>query len=93
MANWQDIRAFEERIYDAVQDYLENPEAYTNTLLRVYLDRDEMEYRVDVIDDLNKGTEEDVFYTWDSLVREGESGLEPDIDSISDVANKFIFLD
>jgi hypothetical protein len=26
MANWQDIRALEERIYDAVQEYLDNLE-------------------------------------------------------------------
>ena len=32
MASWQDIKAFEERIYDVVDEYLGNAEAYQNAL-------------------------------------------------------------
>jgi len=31
MATIQDIHALEERIYDAVQEYLDNPDGYTRT--------------------------------------------------------------
>ena len=48
MASFQDIHALEERIYDAVQDYLDNPEGYTNATLHVYLDKDEMVYRAEM---------------------------------------------
>ena len=40
MASIQDIQALEERIYDAVQEYLDNPDGYENAVLHVYLDDD-----------------------------------------------------
>ena len=36
MASIQDIQALEERIYDAVQEYLDNPDGYKNATLHVY---------------------------------------------------------
>ena len=45
MANIQDIHALEERIYDAVQEYLDNPDGYENATLHVYLDEDDMELK------------------------------------------------
>ena len=45
MATIQDIRALELRIYEAVEEYLDVPDAYDNPVLHVYLDKDEMEYR------------------------------------------------
>ena len=44
MASIQDINALEERIYDAVQEYLDNPDGYENATLHVYLDENEMKY-------------------------------------------------
>ena len=92
MANWQDIRALEERIYDVVDEYLSNAEAYKNASLRVWLDEDDMLYRAEVDDNLT-GTEDDGVYAIATVLRDGSDGLEPDIDRISDIANSWIFLD
>lgn len=88
MANIQDIHALEERIYDAVQEYLDNPDGYENATLHVYLDRDEMVYRAEMEDNL-QGTEDDGIYPVADLIRDGE----PDNDKASDIANSWIFLD
>ena len=92
MASWQDIRAFEERIYDAVQEYINNFEAYKNAVLHVYLDQDTMTYQAEIDENLS-GTEDDGIYTIVSVVRNGDEGKEPDIDRISDIANSWLFLD
>ena len=92
MASIQDIQALEERIYDAVQEYLDNPDGYENAVLRVYLDEDDMIHRAEIDDDL-QGTEDDGIYAIESLIREGDDGPEVDIDRASDIANSWIFLD
>ena len=92
MASWQDIRALEERIYDAVQEYLDNAEAYTDASLHVWLDQDDRIYRAEVEDHLS-GTEDDGIYAVASILRDGDEGLEPDVDRISYIANSWIFLD
>ena len=92
MASIQDIQALEERIYDAVQEYLDNPDGYENAVLRVYLDEDDMIHRAEIDDNL-QGTEDDGIYAIESLIREGDDGLEVDIDRASDIANSWIFLD
>lgn len=88
MATIQDIHALEERIYDAVQEYLDNPEGYEHATLHVYLDKNEMEYRAEMEDNL-QGTEDDGIYPIAGLIRDGE----PDNDKASDIANSWIFLD
>ena len=93
MANWQDIKALEERIYEAVEEFLNNQEAYAMPVLNVYLDQDDMTYKAAAEDGL-QGTEDDGIYPMLELVRMGDDGKqEPDIDKISDVANSWIFLD
>ena len=92
MANWQDIRALEERIYDVVQEYLDNSDAYTQPVLHVYLDQDDMLHKAEVDDNLT-GSEDDGIYPIATLLRKGEDGVEPDVDRISDIANSWIFLD
>ena len=92
MASIQDIQALEERIYDAVQEYLDNPDGYENAVLRVYLDEDDMIHRAE-IDDAMQGTEDDGIYAIESLIREGDDGPEVDVDRASDIANSWIFLD
>ena len=91
MANIQDIQALEERIYDAVQEYLDNPDGYENAVLHVYLD-DDMIHRAEIDDNL-QGTEDDGIYAIESLIREGDDGPEVDVDRASDIANSWIFLD
>ena len=92
MASIQDIQALEERIYDAVQEYLDNPEGYDKAVLRVYLDEDDMIHRAEIDDNL-QGTEDDGIYAIESLIREGDDGPEVDVDRASDIANSWIFLD
>ena len=92
MANWQDIRALEERIYDAVQEYLGNADAYDHAVLHVFLDHNDMTHKAEIDDNL-AGTEDDGVYAIEGVLRQGDEGLEPDIDRISDIANSWIFLD
>lgn len=92
MATIQDIRALELRIYEAVEEYLSAPDAYDNPVLRVYLDKDEMKYRAEIAENMT-GSEDDGVYAVESVVREGDEGLEPDNDRASDIANSWIFLD
>lgn len=92
MASIQDIQALEEQIYDAVQEYIDNPGGYEHATLHVYLDRNEMEYRAEMDDNL-QGTEDDGIYSIETLIREGDDGPEPDNDRASDIANSWIFLD
>ena len=88
MASIQDIQALEVQIYDAVQEYLDNPASYEHATLHVDLDKDDMEYRADMEDNL-QGTEDDGIYPIADLIRDGE----PDNDKASDIANSWIFLD
>ena len=92
MADWQDIRALEERIYEQVEEFLNNQEAYAMPVLNVYLDQDDMTYKAAAEDGL-LGTEDDGIYPIESLIREGDNGREPDNDRASDIANSWIFLD
>ena len=92
MANWQDIRDLEERIYDVVDDYLNYPDGYESPSLRVYLDQDDMTYKAE-LDDKLEGTEDDGIYSILEIIRDGDDGKEPDVDKISDIANSWIFLD
>ena len=92
MASIQDIQALKERIYDAVQEYLDNPDGYENAVLHVYLDEDDMFHRAEIDDNL-QGTEDDGIYAIESLIREDDDGLEVDVDRASDIANSWIFLD
>ena len=92
MATIQDIRALELRIYEAVEEYLGAPDAYDNPVLHVYLDKDRMEYRAELDEEIS-GSEDDGVYPIEELVREGEDGPEVDNDRASDIANSWIFLD
>ncbi len=92
MTSIQDVQALEERINDAVQEYLDNPDGYENAVLRVYFDEDDLIHRAEIEEDL-RGTEDDGIYAIESLIREGDDGPEVDIDRASDIANSWIFLD
>ncbi len=92
MASIQDIQALEEKIYDAVQEYIDNPDGYDKAVLHVYLDEDDMIHRAEIDEDL-QGTEDGGIYAIESLIREGDNGPEVDVDRASDIANSWIFLD
>ena len=88
MASIQDIQALEQKIYDAVEEYLQYPDGYDKPILHVFLDED-MTYQAE-IDEL-EGTEDEG--TLDSLIRMGDDGEEPDNDRANNIANSWIFLD
>ncbi len=93
MAQIQDIRAFANRIDEAVNEYLAYPESYENPVLHIYLDRDEMEYKAEIAENLT-GTEDDGIYPIASVIRKDEDGRdESDCDRIDGIANSWIFLD
>ena len=92
MATIQDIRALELRIYEAVEEYLRTPDSYDRPVLRIYLDKDRMEYRTEIAKGLT-GSEDDGIYTIKRVIRNGDEGPEPDNDRASDIANSWIFLD
>ena len=52
MATIQDIRALELNICEAVEEYLDTPDAYSNPKLHVYLDKDRMEYRAELDEEI-----------------------------------------
>ena len=92
MASWQDIRELEERIYEVVDEYISDVEAYNNAVLHVYLDTDKMEHCAEV-DDRDKYGVEDEVYPIESLIRFDDNGMqEVDVDVVSEVANSWIFL-
>ena len=93
MSRIQDIRAFANRIDEAVNEYLAYPESYENPVLHIYLDRDEMEYKAEIAENL-QGTEEDGVYPIASVIRKNEDGRdESDCDRIDEIANSWVFLD
>lgn len=92
MATIQDIRALELRICEAVEEYLGAPDAYDNPVLHVYLDKDRMEYRAEIAENI-LGSEDDGVYPIEELVRKGKDGPEVDNDRASEITNSWIFLD
>lgn len=61
MATIQDIRAFELRICEAVEEYLSAPDAYDNPVLHVYLDKDRMEYRAEIAENISDSEDDGVY--------------------------------
>ena len=93
MASIQDIQALEQRIYDAVEEYINNPDGYDEAVLHVYLNEDDMEYFAEV-DNASHYTSGEEVYPINKLIRFDENGeSEVDVDAASDIANSWIFLD
>lgn len=97
MSKIQDIYALQERIYEAVEEYIHNAKAYTNPLLRIYLDDETNEYLAEV-DDFPTGTKADhdkgLYDVLDEdFIEFTESYEAPNNDYISEIANTWLFLD
>ena len=92
MATIQDIRALELCIYEVVEEYLDDNDGYDHPVLHVYWDNDQMKYRAEITDGLTGG-EDDGVYDVKSVIFEGDEDPEPDVDSISKIANSWLFLD
>ena len=92
MSTIQDIRALEERIFDIVQDYVDgnyNPD----DVLAIGIRCGKITLKADAKENIKAGKTTEL-YPLKELVRTDDNGKpEPDVDAISDVANKWVFLD
>lgn len=88
MAHIQDIHALEQKIADAVQEYMDNKDAYFNTRVHIYLN-DDMEYDAELLEDVNADEDRGI-YPIDYFIT--NNATEIDYDNISKVANEWIFL-
>lgn len=93
MSRIQEIRAFANRIDEAVNEYLAYTESYENPVLHVYLDKDTRVYKAEIAENL-QGPEDDGIYPIASVIRKDEDGQdESDYDRIDEIANSWVFLD
>ncbi len=91
MSSIQDIRAFEERIYDVVQDYV-NGNYNEDDVMAIGIRCGKITLKADAKENIKVGKTTEL-YALKELVRVGDDGKsEPDVDAISDVANKWVFL-
>ena len=92
MSTIQDIRAFEERIYDVVQDYV-NGNYNEDDVMAIGIRCGKITLNADAKENIKVGKTTEL-YPLKELVRTGDDGKpEPDVDAISDIANKWVFLD
>ena len=92
MSTIQDIRAFEERIYDVVQDYV-NGNYNEDDVMAIGTRCGKITLKADAKENIKVGKTTEL-YTLKELVRTGDDGKpEVDNDKVSDIANKWLFLD
>ena len=86
MDSIQDLRAFSEKVFDAVQEYLADGEIADNE--GIYVD-DSME--ISIIKETDT-TDADNYYPIKTLIREEDGEIVPDVDNIDDVASHYFFV-
>lgn len=85
----QDLKAFEERIYDAIQEYLDNREAYSKDAVLGICNKTK-EIVIDNKANINAKFDK---YELSTLIRKNEQGSdEPDGDSIYELACGYYFV-
>ena len=92
MSSIQDIHAFEQRIYDIVQDYVDGNYDNDDVLvISMRCGKIIMKAGAKEVIKVRKSTE---IYPLRDLVRTGDEGEpEPDNDKISEIANSWVFID
>lgn len=85
----QDIRAFDQLIWDKVQEYIEDKDAYSSdTVLGIHSSTYEV-----IVDSAKNLSDDYELYQLSTLIRLDEQGsLEPDCDATNEVANKYFFV-
>ena len=93
MARIQDIKQFEELIWEVVDEYLQERDCYDNPKLAIY--REDGEHHVLFNDPENLSLPDDSeVYPMEEFIRDnGDGTFEPEGDRISQVANEWVFLD
>ena len=85
----QDIRAFDNTIFDMVEEYLKDNDNIVNENDGIYIDSD---LTLSIVS-INEVTDKDNFYPISNLVRMDENNMiEADCDATDELANKYIFI-
>lgn len=85
----QDVRAFDEAIFDMVEGYLKDNDNIINENDGIYIDSDLSLS----IKSINEVTNKDNFFPISKLVRMDENNMiEADCDETFELANKYIFV-
>lgn len=85
----QELRAFDQEIWDKVQEYINDYEDYDDDVVLAINDKN---YEV-VIDSAKNLSDDYVQYDLSELIRHDEQGfIEPDCDAINELANKYFFV-
>lgn len=91
MSSIQEIHAFEEQIYDIVQDYVDG-NYNTDDVLAIGRRCGKITLKADAKEAIKVGKTTEL-YPLNELVRKGDDDeLEPDNDKISEIANQWLFL-
>ena len=92
MARIQDIKQFEELIYDTVDEYLQEMDCYDHPVLAIW--REDGEHQVIIDEPSNIPLSDDMEqYELDDLIFQTDATPEPNLDRISEIANEWIFPD
>lgn len=92
MSSIQEIRALEQRIYDIVDGYVSG-DYNEDDVLAIGRRCGKITLKGDARENIKIGKTTEV-YDLKALLRTGDDGnMEPDIDKISEIANKWLFLD
>lgn len=94
MSNYiQALHELETAIYDAVEEYIANKEAYTNPRLHIWLDEEEMVHKVEIIDVDIEPNNDNIYNVEDFVSVELPYKEVVNNDQVSELANKWIFLE
>lgn len=91
MSSIQDIHALEERIYDIVQDYVNN-NYNEEDVLAVGRRCGKITLNADAKDKIKIGKTTQIYPLRDFVRTDDNGAPEPDNDKISDVANSWVFV-
>ena len=92
MANIQDIHAFEEKIYDIVQDYID-ANYDVDDVLAIGMRCGKINMKADAKEIIKIGKTTEIYPLKDLVRLDDEGQKEPDVDKINDIANSWVFLD
>lgn len=84
----QDLQAFNEQIFDIIQEYVENKDCYPESPALI-INTSSLQLCIDGLED-NPGCD---IYPLSELTRIDDDGsIEPDADATFDIASKYIFV-
>ena len=92
MARIQDIKQFEELIYDTVDEYLQEMDCYDHPVLAIW--REDGEHQVVIDEPSNLPLSDDMEqYPIEEVILNEVDSMTPNYDRISAIANEWVFLD